>query len=387
MRKLILSHQTYSESDDPQRHSKSIANPAGASSSVQTPRPQTTQDLKGDPGLALTGGQPTLCGRDPGPIFEPLNLIDRYAPPTFSESEYFKEMRDRFVADHHAFGPAKNRHSHTVNLQPFNEEATSLWTCYVCGDGSTEGDVWVQCSNECCHQEVDGWAHARCIGYTSRTDPQAPFLCHQCAREPNAWDQREANQHERDIVTSLLENRTSPCTKISGNDRGQARKKRKLGSQSTYKEEEKKWVVHYLKVEVARRNLTESKWENISKGLARHGFDRSKCSIKAWWSRYGREETGFDERQNPTGRNMVTSKQNPEDRKQARHLRKTKRRAEETKLKQDHVTEEKAGMNQGSLLSQGQEHESVYQEAEKSMIPSSLRGLNRSESGSNLRTE
>ncbi|KAL8821931.1 MAG: hypothetical protein Q9223_000089 [Gallowayella weberi] len=175
--------------------------------------------------------------------------------------------------------------------------------------------------------------------------------------------------------------------KISGNDRGQARKKRKLGSQSTYKEEEKKWVVHYLKVEVARRNLTESKWENISKGLARHGFDRSKCSIKAWWSRYGREETGFDERQNPTGRNMVTSKQNPEDRKQARHLRKTKRRAEETKLKQDHVTEEKAGMNQGSLLSQGQEHESVYQEAEKSMIPSSLRGLNRSESGSNLRTE
>ncbi|KAL8900719.1 MAG: hypothetical protein Q9192_000920 [Flavoplaca navasiana] len=102
----------------------------------------------------------------------------------------------------------------------------------------------------------------------------------------------------------------------------QSRRRHRSISQSNYTEEEKQWVVYYLKGEVSRRNLTESKWDNISRELLRHGLRRSKCSIKAWWSRYGREETGFDERQNPNGRNLVTSRQDPEDRKKARRLKK-----------------------------------------------------------------
>ncbi|KAL8699187.1 MAG: hypothetical protein Q9224_001524 [Gallowayella concinna] len=471
------------QADDAHQYSKSIENPAGASLVVQTPSPQTIQGSKDGSGPAFTGRQPRLCDRDPWPSFEPLDLIDCYAPPGSSEPEYLEEMERRFVAGHHASGPAEKRHSHTANPQPFDVYGAESWTCYVCGEGSTEGDVWVQCSNEWQHQEADGWLHARCIGYTSNTNPdgiqsrsrhiscaqadleQAPFLCHQCARKANAWDRREGDQLKRGVATSMLRTATSDRAKISGrvvashlcgnlniftgesalelarpsntrewklerqrpnqtvNDgqaispeverkrfgsfaltlkvdselgvaprsglsgsgsqkpcrttrirqvgtllashkSGQPRKKRKLSSQSAYKEEEKKWVVHYLKMEVVSRNLTESKWENISKELARHGFARSKCSIKAWWSRYGREETGFDERQNPTGRNMVTSKQHPADRKKARQLRKITRRAEETKLKQNHQTRKKADMNQGPYWLQGQEHENVYHEGE-----------------------
>ncbi|KAL8847027.1 MAG: hypothetical protein Q9221_007912 [Calogaya cf. arnoldii] len=100
------------------------------------------------------------------------------------------------------------------------------------------------------------------------------------------------------------------------------RKKQKPLSQSNYTREEKRWVVYYLKREVSQRNFTESKWENVSRKLMEHGLRRSKCSIKAWWSRYGREETGFDERQNPNGRSLITSRQDPEDRKKARRLKK-----------------------------------------------------------------
>ncbi|KAI4283958.1 MAG: hypothetical protein L6R38_001793 [Xanthoria sp. 2 TBL-2021] len=116
----------------------------------------------------------------------------------------------------------------------------------------------------------------------------------------------------------------------------QPRKKHKPISQSNYTQEEKKWVVYYLKGEVSRRNLTESKWDIVSRELVKHGLRRSKCSIKAWWSRYGREETGFDERQNPNGRNLVTSKQDPEDRKKARRLKKQQLRKEgQTMLDRD----------------------------------------------------
>ena len=106
----------------------------------------------------------------------------------------------------------------------------------------------------------------------------------------------------------------------------QLRKKPKPLSKSNYQENEKTWVLHYLKEEVSRRNFTESKWEHISRELVGHGFWRSRNSIKAWWSRYGRQETGFDERQNPNGRRLVTSKQDPEDRKKMRLLRKQMKR-------------------------------------------------------------
>ena len=66
-------------------------------------------------------------------------------------------------------------------------------------------------------------------------------------------------------------------------------------------------------------NLTEKKWEVISNRLAsRHGFTRSKTSIKNYWSRQGRAQTGVDERRNPNPNKLITSVQNPDQRKRAR---------------------------------------------------------------------
>ncbi|KAI4263428.1 MAG: hypothetical protein L6R42_001422 [Xanthoria sp. 1 TBL-2021] len=133
----------------------------------------------------------------------------------------------------------------------------------------------------------------------------------------------------------------------------QPRKKHKSISQSNYTQEEKKWVVYYLKGEVSRGNLTESKWDIVSRELIKHGLRRSKCSIKAWWSRYGREETGFDERQNPNGRNLVTSKQDPEERKKARRLKKQQLRKEgQTMLDRDSEGPA-AGQRRASKMSLG----------------------------------
>ena len=68
-----------------------------------------------------------------------------------------------------------------------------------------------------------------------------------------------------------------------------------------------------------RVNLTEKKWEVISGRLAsRFGFSRSKISIKNYWSRQGRAQTGVDERRHPNPNKLVTSMQNPEQRKRAR---------------------------------------------------------------------
>lgn len=130
---------------------------------------------------------------------------------------------------------------------------------------------------------------------------------------------------------------TKAADPIALHDIHHSRRRHRSISQSNYTKEEKQWVVYYLKEEVSRRNLTESKWDNISRELLRHGLRRSKCSIKAWWSRYGREETGFDERQNPNGRNLVTSKQDPEDRKKARRLKKQRFRGR--------ITENRCGSN------------------------------------------
>ncbi|KAL8842686.1 MAG: hypothetical protein Q9170_000461 [Blastenia crenularia] len=103
---------------------------------------------------------------------------------------------------------------------------------------------------------------------------------------------------------------------------GQERKSRK-SSQGIHDKETQALVVRFLKEEIADGNLTEQKWQAISQKLAKHGITRSQYSVKAWWSRKGRSQTGFDERQNPNGRKLVTSKQNPDDRRRARQRKQT----------------------------------------------------------------
>ena len=105
-------------------------------------------------------------------------------------------------------------------------------------------------------------------------------------------------------------------------------KKRASAGESTYTEEEKSLVLRYLKEEIEKGNHTESKWTIVSEKLKAEGLARSNNSVKMWWSRYGRAETGFEERmpRKHYSRNLVTSHQDPLQRKQARDLKKENRK-------------------------------------------------------------
>ncbi|KAI4096554.1 MAG: hypothetical protein LQ344_001062, partial [Seirophora lacunosa] len=98
--------------------------------------------------------------------------------------------------------------------------------------------------------------------------------------------------------------------------------KRRRIFQGIKSDEEKRLIVCYMQEEINDGNVTEKKWSNIARKLKDHGLERSQWSIKAWWSRYGRLETGIDERQKPNEGRLVTSKQDPEERRKARELKK-----------------------------------------------------------------
>lgn len=108
----------------------------------------------------------------------------------------------------------------------------------------------------------------------------------------------------------------------SPQDNKQPKSKRTKTLRNTYDDDVTARVARYVQQEIVAGNHTESKWENVSSKLKMDGIERSKWSIKNWWSRFGRHETGIEERQNPNGRKLVTSKQSPEDRKKARERRK-----------------------------------------------------------------
>ncbi|KAL8694966.1 MAG: hypothetical protein Q9218_000438 [Villophora microphyllina] len=102
----------------------------------------------------------------------------------------------------------------------------------------------------------------------------------------------------------------------------QPKSKSRKTARTGYDNDAKTWAAHYVQLEIANGNRTESKWERVSEQLKMHGIYKTKWSIKNWWSRSGRCDTGMEERQNPSGRKLVTSKQNPEDRRKARERKK-----------------------------------------------------------------
>ncbi|KAL9005049.1 MAG: hypothetical protein Q9188_002156 [Gyalolechia gomerana] len=104
------------------------------------------------------------------------------------------------------------------------------------------------------------------------------------------------------------------------------RPKRTKDSQGIHDKHVKDLITGFLQDEIKAGNKTEQKWQAVSEKLAQQGIQRSRWSIKAWWSREGRLETGFDERTNPVGRKLVTSKQDPEERRKARERRKAELR-------------------------------------------------------------
>lgn len=102
----------------------------------------------------------------------------------------------------------------------------------------------------------------------------------------------------------------------------QSNSKRKKSAQSV-QDNEKALIARYVQEEIDKNNYAESKWQNVADKLLKdHSISRSGNSVKAFWSRYGREEFGIDERKNPDGRNLVTSKQDPEERRKARERKK-----------------------------------------------------------------
>lgn len=107
----------------------------------------------------------------------------------------------------------------------------------------------------------------------------------------------------------------------SAEDR-QPKPKRKKTNQGVKDDHEKQLIARYMQEEIDKNNVTETKWQNIAEKLKRHGFSRSGNSVKAYWSRHGRQEFGMDERRKPEGRKLVTSKQDPEERRKARERKK-----------------------------------------------------------------
>lgn len=88
-------------------------------------------------------------------------------------------------------------------------------------------------------------------------------------------------------------------------------------------------------------NLTEKKWEVISDRLAqRFNVARSKTSVKNYWSREGRLLTGLDERRKPNPEKLVTSVQNPEQRKRARQQTARPSKRKRTDVEEDDNTSE-----------------------------------------------
>ncbi|KAI4194397.1 MAG: hypothetical protein LQ346_003701 [Caloplaca aetnensis] len=164
-------------------------------------------------------------------------------------------------------------------------------------------------------------------GYPGFADPSSGYRSHitqSTAARPSAsaifTPLHGSSGHKRALEAEHDDDDDDESAQPSGSD--QAKKKRKQAVQGV-KEDEKALIARYMKMEIDAENRTESKWQNVSGKLwTNHGIQRSGNSVKAWWSRQGRQEFGIDERKNPNGRKLVTSKQDPDERKRARERKK-----------------------------------------------------------------
>ncbi|KAL8972353.1 MAG: hypothetical protein Q9183_000600 [Haloplaca sp. 2 TL-2023] len=108
---------------------------------------------------------------------------------------------------------------------------------------------------------------------------------------------------------------------LSIHDGSQPEAKRSKRRPTRYTEDEQAMTERYVRYVVSRGNQTESKWAEVRQLLLSEGVDKSPSSIKNYWSRFGRENSKFDERQK-VGKNLITSKQDPENRKRNREQKK-----------------------------------------------------------------
>ncbi|KAL8797990.1 MAG: hypothetical protein Q9182_007054 [Xanthomendoza sp. 2 TL-2023] len=76
----------------------------------------------------------------------------------------------------------------------------------------------------------------------------------------------------------------------------QQRPREKYKKVTAYGQEEKRWILHYLRIELARGTSLYLSWEHISKNLRKHGLMRSPASIRVWWYRHASLRTSSDKK-------------------------------------------------------------------------------------------
>lgn len=120
---------------------------------------------------------------------------------------------------------------------------------------------------------------------------------------------------------------------------------RSQGSKSRVPDHEQQLIKQLVQEQIDLNNYTEDKWKNISGALkTRYNIDRNFISVKNFWSRYGRGKFGLDERKVKNPAKMITSTQNPADRKRAREEKKGPREAAQRQKKRK-LKDEEDGTN------------------------------------------
>ena len=157
---------------------------------------------------------------------------------------------------------------------------------------------------------------------------QNPYLTPTSSRKPAGPSVMGLGGTDTAAPTGIKRSSEDRDEILSIHDGSKPKAKRSKRRPTRYTEDEQAMTERYVRYVVSRGNQTESKWAEIRALLLSEGVDKSASSIKNYWSRFGRENSKFDERQK-AGKNLITSKQDPENRK--RNRRQKKRQEQQVK--------------------------------------------------------
>ena len=96
-----------------------------------------------------------------------------------------------------------------------------------------------------------------------------------------------------------------------------------------------KTLLQVLLATKSKHSRTDERWNIISRQLKTfHGIDRSPSSLKNYWIRVGRDESGIDERRGAKSHAITTSVEDPEF-ENATRREKRKRKSGDTTVEED----------------------------------------------------
>lgn len=265
-------------------------------------------------------------------------LVNHCQPSDFDPMNTHETHGNLMLDKHYTYSPAFQR---TTDLQSGRSQGAEQTTCLRIGTTSCEGfsqrstastgvpvvgTPTQSCENRVQKRSGRGTWNSGGSGIVDGLDDYLPAL-----KVLKNFALPIANTVKDVEMTSSKHERNAEAEENSDRrEREEPRAKRTKNSQGVHDQHEKDLIRQFLEEEINVGNRTERKWQAISEKLAQHGIQRTRWAVKSWWSREGRSETGFEERQNPTGRKMVTSKQDPEERRKARERRKAGLRQAQT---------------------------------------------------------